>query len=46
MRVLIVDDEAIIRDLLKDILLEAGFDVGCASNGLAALELLAVWQPM
>ena len=42
---LIVDDEPIIRDLLQDILLEAGFDVGCAHNGLAALEILTTWRP-
>ena len=44
-RALIVDDEPTIRNLLHDILLEAGFDVGCAHNGLAALELLATWRP-
>jgi two-component system, chemotaxis family, chemotaxis protein CheY len=44
-RVLVVDDEPIIRDLLQDLLLEAGFEVACASNGLIALQMLAEWPP-
>jgi CheY-like chemotaxis protein len=44
-RGLIVDDEPTIRDLLEDLLVEAGFDVGCASHGLTALEMLADWPP-
>ena len=42
---LIVDDEPTIRDLLQEILLEAGFDVACAHNGVAALEMLDAWWP-
>ena len=42
---LIVEDEPTIRDLLQELLLQAGFDVGCASNGLVALEVLAHWSP-
>jgi two-component system, chemotaxis family, chemotaxis protein CheY len=44
-RALVVDDEPIIRDLLQDLLLEAGFDVRCASSGLIALNMLAEWPP-
>jgi CheY-like chemotaxis protein len=42
---LIVDDEPTIRDLLQELLLQAGFDVACARNGLVALEVLANWSP-
>lgn len=42
---LIVDDEPTIRGLLQDVLQDAGFDVGGASNGLATLEVLADWPP-
>ena len=42
---LIVDDEPTIRDVLQEILLEAGFDVACAHNGVAALEVLDAWWP-
>jgi two-component system, chemotaxis family, chemotaxis protein CheY len=43
--VLVVEDEPTIRALLEELLLQAGLEVGCASNGLAALELLACWPP-
>jgi CheY-like chemotaxis protein len=44
-RVLVVDDEPVIRDLLQDLLVDAGCVVACASNGLVALEILDDWQP-
>ena len=37
-RVLVVDDEEIIRDLLQTILSEAGYDVVTAANGQEALD--------
>ena len=40
-RVVIVEDEPIMRDLRNDVLREARFDVGCASNGRTALEAVA-----
>lgn len=40
MRVLIVDDDEMIRLMLEDALLEAGYEVFTASNGRDALELL------
>ena len=39
-KVLIVDDEPIIRGVLVDVLLDAGFAVSSASNGLIALSVL------
>ena len=39
-RILVVDDEIVIRELLLDILTDEGFSVTLASNGAAALDLL------
>ena len=39
-RILVVDDEIVIRELLFDILSEEGFHVEMAPNGKAALEIL------
>lgn len=41
MSVLIVDDEDMMRDLLKRILSRGGFEIDTASNGKEALEKLA-----
>ena len=40
MRVLIVDDVALNRDILEDILTDEGFETMTAENGLQAMELL------
>jgi putative two-component system response regulator len=40
MRLLIVDDDEIAREMLQHTLVEAGYDVDTASNGRAALEIL------
>ncbi len=40
-RVLVVDDEVEIADLMRDVLEGAGFDVATAESGAVALELLA-----
>lgn len=37
-RILIVDDDAAIRDTLYNLLFESGFEVSCASNGKEALK--------
>lgn len=39
-RILVVDDEIVIRELMYDILTDEGFSVALAPNGKAALELL------
>lgn len=45
-RVLIVDDSAFMRKLLKNILFSAGFDIaGEAENGKQALEMYAKLKP-
>jgi putative two-component system response regulator len=41
MRILIVDDDPIALELLRDTLADAGHDVACAPDGQAALDLLA-----
>ncbi|MCH7908893.1 MAG: response regulator, partial [Candidatus Hydrogenedentes bacterium] len=38
--ILVVDDEAVIRDLMTEILTEEGYDVEAARDGLHALECL------
>ncbi len=37
-RIMVVDDEKSVRDLLADYLLEYGYDVICAANGQEALK--------
>ncbi len=39
-RILIVDDEIVIRELMSDILTDEGFSVASAPNGMAALKML------
>lgn len=39
-RILVVDDEEVIRELLRDILTDEGFEVATAANGRMALDLL------
>jgi CheY-like chemotaxis protein len=44
-RVLVVDDEATIRDLIADALREADYEVQTAANGVEALTLMHRWLP-
>ena len=44
-RVLIVEDNDDLRVLLDDVLVEAGFEVKTATNGVEALRVLEAWQP-
>ena len=43
-RVLVVDDEPGIREVLVAVLANHGYDVRSAPNGAVALEVLADWQ--
>jgi len=44
-KILIVDDEAIIRDSLRDWLTDAGYEVLTAGNGIEGLELVRKEKP-
>jgi CheY-like chemotaxis protein len=44
-RVLVVDDEPTIRDLIADALREADFEVEIGANGVEALSLMHRWVP-
>jgi CheY-like chemotaxis protein len=44
-RVLVIDDDASLRDLLTEFLWEEGFDVRCAADGLQALLLIEAERP-
>ncbi|WP_434044343.1 MULTISPECIES: response regulator [Sorangium] len=43
--VLLVDDDAELREMLREMLESAGYDVYCASNGKEALDLLHQADP-
>lgn len=44
-RVLIVDDSVVVRDLLSEVLVTAGYHVEAATNGKEALTLLSSFRP-
>src|ERR1700741_2095711 len=44
-RVLVVDDDEKVRDLLNDLLATDGYEVLCASDGGSALNALATFEP-
>ena len=44
-KVLVVDDSALMRRLLTQLLTEAGFQVGVARNGAEGVQQLTEWQP-
>src|SRR5260370_26692725 len=44
-KLLLVEDDADLREVLKDELEYGGFDVRCASDGQVALETLQGWRP-
>ena len=44
-KVLVVDDVAINREILADLLAETGFEARTASDGAVALDIHADWQP-
>jgi CheY-like chemotaxis protein len=44
-RVLVVDDDALLRETLEEALSAKGYDVDAAGNGLEALTVLPAWCP-
>lgn len=44
-RVLVIDDDIYLREVLHEILSDDGYDVREASDGMAALDTLAEWTP-
>ena len=44
-RVLVVDDEPLIRELVAEALREVGFEIQSAANGVEAFERLRGWLP-
>jgi CheY-like chemotaxis protein len=45
-KILVVDDDADIREVLREVLMESGHEVMTASNGLEALQILRDgWSP-
>jgi len=44
-RVLVVDDEAGIRNLVVDILGDEGYETRSAADGVCAIEVLRTWTP-
>jgi two-component system OmpR family response regulator len=44
-RVLVVDDEALVRDMLRDFLTTVGDEVTTAASGAEALDVLRVFRP-
>ena len=44
-RILVVEDDDAIRDLLLDVLTDEGYTVRAAGDGAAALAILDGWQP-
>ncbi len=44
-RVIVIDDEALIAETVAEILKQEGFDAVAVSNGLSAIELAEKWSP-
>ena len=44
-RVLVVEDDAVLLSLMGEIFRDEGYEVRSASDGSAALAVLAVWRP-
>lgn len=42
--ILVVDDDEDIRESLRDVFEDAGYQVRCAANGLEGLKLLRAWE--
>jgi CheY-like chemotaxis protein len=44
-RLLVVEDDTTIRDLLTEVMLVEGYEIQLAANGLEALTILSSWIP-
>lgn len=44
-RILVVEDDEVLRETLEEVMIDEGHEVRSAGNGLAALELLETWTP-
>lgn len=44
-KVLVADDDSLVRGIVRDILAEAGFRVREAGDGREALEIVRCWEP-
>ena len=44
-RILIVEDNADLRALLNDVLVDVGYEVQCATDGAEALAICETWTP-
>jgi DNA-binding response OmpR family regulator len=44
-RVLVIDDDPVLRETLEEALAAEGYDVEAAGNGLEALSVLPGWRP-
>jgi DNA-binding response OmpR family regulator len=44
-RVLVVEDDELLRETLEEVLVDEGHDVRTAAHGQEALELIAAWDP-
>jgi len=44
-KVLVVDDSALMRKLLSSVLVEAGYEVRSARNGVEGVAMVVEWQP-
>lgn len=43
-QILVIDDSPLIADMVRDVLLEEGYDVRTAGNGREALNILSTWR--
>ena len=44
-RVLVVEDDEILRDTLVEVMTDEGYELRAASNGMAALDAIQAWEP-
>jgi CheY-like chemotaxis protein len=44
-RILVVDDEPVVRGVVAELLTDAGYAVACAADGEQAIETIHHWRP-